>query len=316
MWSKACVLGLFVALAIIGGLGTARAADDASAPINYGPGRLVCNLANSAIRESSGVAFGWRQHQAAAGQSVAENDVFWTHNDSGNPPQLYAFDRRGTDLGAFTIEGATNVDWEDMASFQLHGTCYLLVADVGDNAERRTDCALYVVEEPRVDRRHPAARATIPLKYRIRFRYEDGAHNCESVAVDPATATVYLLAKEQALVSRLYALPLKADEQAVARRVGKVTVTLATAMCFAPDGSRVVVLTYGSASEYRREGKEPWEQAFTRTPRILAMPAREQGEAICCGADGRTLYLTSELRAAKTGCPFYEVPVLPVSPAR
>jgi hypothetical protein len=90
--------------------------------VQYGKGRLVCLLANKKITESSGLAASRR----TAG-------VFWTHNDSGDKPSLYAFDLRGRDLGTWQIQGAAGRDWEDMASFSLGGKPWLLVADTGDN---------------------------------------------------------------------------------------------------------------------------------------------------------------------------------------
>jgi hypothetical protein len=80
-------------------------------------------------------------------------------------------------------------------------------------------------------------------------------------------------------------------------------------MDISPDGRRAVVLTYGSAYEYTRLGKESWGDAFARKGRELKMPTRRQGESICYGPDGKTLYLTSE----KLPTPLLEVP--PAGPA-
>jgi hypothetical protein len=53
-------------------------------------------------------------------------------------------------------------------------------------------------------------------------------------------------------------------------------------------------VTYLLALEYPREETETWAQAFAKEPRIIQVPPRTQGEAICYGLDSRTLYLTSE----------------------
>ena len=65
-------------------------------PVEYAPGKLVCWAANRGIRESSGVA---------ASRTTA--GVFWTHNDSGDGPNLYAFDLKGNSLGTFAIRAVT-----------------------------------------------------------------------------------------------------------------------------------------------------------------------------------------------------------------
>jgi hypothetical protein len=65
-------------------------------------------------------------------------------------------------------------------------------------------------------------------------------------------------------------------------------------MDISPDGLRCIILTYGNAFEYTRAPDEKWSKAFSRRPRMIRLPARRQGESICYGLDGTTLYLTSE----------------------
>jgi hypothetical protein len=76
-------------------------------------------------------------------------------------------------------------------------------------------------------------------------------------------------------------------------------------MDISPDGRRAVVLTYRDAYEYSRGRNERWAEAFARKPAEIKLPRRAQGEAIAYGADGKTLYLTSE----KLPTPLWEVPM-------
>jgi hypothetical protein len=75
-------------------------------------------------------------------------------------------------------------------------------------------------------------------------------------------------------------------------------------MDISPDGLRAVVLTYGDAYEYIRGTDKTWTEAFAHKGRVLSMPRRVTGESICYGADGMSLYLTSE----RTLQPLWEVP--------
>jgi len=263
--------------------------------IKYAKPRRVGVVADNRINESSGLA-----------RSIHKPGAFWTHNDSGDGPRLFLIDHSGKTLVTAPVEGASAVDWEDMASFRRGEQGYLLIGDVGDNAARRKECTLYLIPEPRIElggqSAAPAARPSLV----IRFTYEDGPHNCESVAVDPATGTIYLVAKRGGNECKVYKLPLPADqaeEPVVARAIATLGIPTTTAMDISPDGLRAVVLTYGHAREYVRGPGEPWAKAFARGERIIVMPQREQGESICYGADGRTLYLTSEGRSQ----PLWEV---------
>jgi hypothetical protein len=264
--------------------------------IAYGKPRRLGVLADREIRESSGLA-----------RSLLDQDAFWTHNDSGDVPRLFLIDRGGHTLATFVIEGAQAVDWEDIASFKRETHTYLLVADVGDNAARRQQCTLYIVEEPRIDRGGQPPASTLRPCSTVSFTYEDGPHNCEAVAVDATDGTVYLVSKEKGSECRVYKLVLPMEEgtkQVVARMIARLDIPRTTAMDISPDGLRAVVLTYEDAYEYTRGKAETWAVAFTRKARVLSMPWRVQGESICYGADGRTLYLTSE----RTLQPLWEVP--------
>jgi hypothetical protein len=252
-------------------------------PVRYGPGRLLAVLSNRHIRESSGVAFSRRRE-----------DVLWTHNDSGDRPRLFAFDTKGRHVAEVTV-AARAADWEDIASFTLDGKAMLLVADVGDNSARRRRVALQLLAEPDLGARRPGTLLKAAPVMSLTFSYPDGPRDCEAVAVDPTTATVYLVSKQHGC--GVYELPLPErppKEALVAKKIGSLGLLWVTAMDISPDGRRALVLTYGDAYEYARGDGETWAAAFKRKPRRIPLPPRIQGEAACYGPDGRTLYLTSE----------------------
>ncbi len=82
--------------------------------------------------------------------SRIRDDTLWAHNDSLNAPILYAFGSDGRDLGSLRVEGASYLDWEDMASFELDGQPYLVIGDVGDNKAIRPFVSLFFLREPAI----------------------------------------------------------------------------------------------------------------------------------------------------------------------
>jgi len=267
--------------------------------IAYGKARHLADLANRRVNESSGLAC-----------SRIKKDLFWTHNDSGDLPRVYAFDREGKARGVFQIPNVKARDWEDMASFRTATGAYLVLADVGDNQGKRKSCTIYLAKEPALARPGRAV-GKLDVVRTIRFKYADGPRNCEAVAVDPASRTIYLIGKTGRPPCGVYALPIAkkgGKALAVARRIAALNVPVVTAMDISPDGQRCIVLTYGPAVEYRRAPGETWQSAFKRPGRTLGMPHRRQGESICYGPDGKGLYLTSEGAPA----PLWSVP--PVDP--
>ena len=265
--------------------------------IQYGPGRRIATLANQTVDESSGLACSRRL-----------SGLFWTHNDSGGDASLYLLDAKGRDLGSCTLQGVLAYDWEDMASFRLGGKGYLLVADTGNNGLAAAVHMLYLVEEPPVDPKRGVTVKQVPVARLIHFSYEDDHRNCEAVALDPTSKTFLLATKERPAGCYVYALPWPENDPKkafTARRIATLKLPGATAMDISPDGLRAVVLTYGNAYEYRRGAKEDWAKGFSRPPREIVLPKRAQGESICYGPDGKTLYLTSE----QLPTPLLEVPV-------
>ncbi|MHC4562242.1 MAG: hypothetical protein ACYS8X_05655 [Planctomycetota bacterium] len=276
-------LASLCAVALLIGLSSCAAPDGridaASAPDHT-------ELANRQIHESSGLA-----------ASQLSDEVFWTHNDSGDVPRLFALGREGEDLATCAIAGAEHTDWEDMASYRLDGVSYLLIADIGDNAKRRPTCKLYIVREPMVDPTDRRKRITAPVAMTVEFRYANGPRDCEAIAVDPAEHTIYLIDKHVTPICSLYALPLPDEtpaEPLTAEPVAAMFLPSVTGMAFSSDGRRAIVATYGHAYEYRRTADENWPKAFSRSPRSIAVPARRQGEAICYDPRGKGIVLTSE----------------------
>jgi hypothetical protein len=268
---------------------------------------LSGRLANPSITEASGVV-----------ASRQNRGIFWILNDGGNDSYLFAVSSTGEHQGMFKIAGVENVDWEDIALFYSQGTAYLLIADVGDNEARRSDCVLYAVPEPDIAQVDADPRRTLAIAWQRRFRYEDGPRDCEAVAVDVASQNILLLSKrDQPPV--LYCLPLVPGEIAsfeIAKKIAKISNlppptqadlqfrygqyrSQPTAMDLSPSGQEMVVLTYKNAYSYQHPSGEDWKTSFSRPPAVIPLPAAEktklhQREALCFGADGQALFVTSE----------------------
>lgn len=266
-------------------------------PIRHGKGQYIATLQDKRIMESSGLAC-----------SRLSQDIFWTHNDSGDIAQLYAFDKKGISVGSFVIPELKAIDWEDLSSFKLGDISYLVIADTGDNDRKRNHSTLYIVEEPTHNavEKHPEAK----LVKSIHFVYEDGPKDCEAVSVDPTDGTFYLISKSF-FSCKVYTISwptenkMDVNKLQVARYVADLPLMLVTGMDITPDGRRAVVLTYTSAYQYFRNDGETWFEAFARKPLRISLPIRRQVEAICYGADGKLLYLTSE----GVSSPLYNIPV-------
>lgn len=240
----------------------------------------LCELKNLSINESSGVA-----------RSYIREGVYWTHNDSGDGPNFFAFDLKGADLGTFSLKGVTAIDWEDMASAKIRGVSYLYLGDIGDNAKQRKTIIIYRVKEP-------TKPGTIQTFDTFICKYPDGAHNCESLIVTPQ-GDIQLITKTPDGICGVYTLTgaAKSGEYTL-KKLGTLRIEggdafrrLATGADMSRDGKTVVVRTYFSILTYRAANASKW---FESNP-IETEPAAEiQGEAICFAPANKRYVTTSE----------------------
>ncbi|MBN1904419.1 MAG: hypothetical protein JW927_04910 [Deltaproteobacteria bacterium] len=273
--------------------------------------KKVGSITESYLGEVSGIAM-----------SLYREDVFWVLNDSGNSASVYAIREDGKPVGIVNIEGVTNNDWEDIATFEFEGKPYIVIADVGDNFAKRSKCFLFFIEEPDTNKIKMGDPITLKPSWSITFTYEDGPRDCESVAVDTVTGKILLLSKRDT-PPVLYELPLttKTEKNSVAKRVTVIKPlpqksqgisdflsmsNMTTAMDISADGLNAVVLTYAGAYLYRKEKDEEWGKAFSGTPVYITLPVMQQSESVCFGKDASTIFVTSE-QTEQLPSPLYRV---------
>lgn len=175
--------------------------------------------------------------------------VFWTVNDSGNPPEIFATDSSGRDLGVYTVTGATNYDWEAITLGPCDtGEC-LYIADTGDNDEIRRSARLYRVPEPAV---RAGGRGVTDRAEALEIRYPDGPHDVEAATVEP-DGSVLLVSKGRSRGVQAFRIPAAAwTRKAVTAEVlgrlplapGRGVRGLVTDAALSPDGAEIAVRTY------------------------------------------------------------------------
>jgi hypothetical protein len=301
----AIVVVLSVALAYLALQSLDDSADYGFAASNdYEAAIQLANLENRSIHESSGIA-----------ASRSNADIFWTHNDSGDGPVIYAFDRQGKDRGTWRVTGALALDWEDVAigPGPERGRSYLYIADIGDNIRMRDQITVYRVPEPRVVGAGSAgARYDTETAEAIRLRYPDGKHDAEAVLIHPSTGDLYIVTKIRGSPARVYKLsaPITVSETLALTYIGEVrvpngSVGQITGGDISPDGQRVILCDYRGAYELELPAGQnaAFDTVWRVAPSAVSLGDRRQGEAVCYRADGLALLATSE----RLPCPLIEV---------
>lgn len=137
------------------------------------------------------------------------NGSLWTHNDSFGDPAIYRFDAQsGEVLQTITLEGAQNVDWEDIA----HDETHIYVGDFGNNFGNRTDLKVYKVAKADI----PASgNVSVPCEVinfawgdQTQFVFNEREHDYDCEAMLCYNDSLYLFSKNWVdAQTRLYVLP-------------------------------------------------------------------------------------------------------------
>ncbi len=258
----------------------------------------IGEIEDPGIREASGLA-----------RSQRGENILWVINDNGAGEWVHAMSPRGARRGEFDLKKSKNKDWEDLASFSLDGTPYLLIADIGDNDAKHKTRTLYVVEEPEAEK-----KAEARVAWEIDYKYPDGPRDAESVAVDVQNRRALVLSKRD-IPPVLYELPLQVDsgKPITAKWLGTITSLPAPSrqdVEFAPktkdwhwqpvgmdiseDNLAAVILTYRAVYYYERQPGQDWFEALNSRPRRVSIGNLQNAEAVAFGDDGRRVIVTGE----------------------
>jgi hypothetical protein len=181
--------------------------------------------------------------------------VYWTLNDSGNTPALFAFTRdgkpvkpdseAGPDYKGVLVSSAANADWEALAA-DWQGN--LIIADSGNNRNRRRNLAVYIIPEP-----DPAQALVSAPARKVLFRYPDQEAfppkqmNFDAESLFWAGGRLYLVTKHRSDTrAKLYRFD--SLEPGAVRTLKLVSSfdakAMATDAAVTPDGKKLALLTY------------------------------------------------------------------------
>lgn len=254
-------------------------------------------LSNAALTEVSGLA-----------ASHAWPGILWTHNDHGGSAVIYAVDLTGADRGAFSVLGATNEDWEDLAlgpcGPTIDACACLYLADTGDNDGLREVFSLVRLAEPEPLSGSGTAQTAAEVTH---FRYPDGSHDAEALVVHPETGETFLLTREADGRSGVFGFPEAPpavhpeDQPATLTEVTwldllawDVDSDQVTAAAASPRGERLAVRTNQDVLLFDVPAGEAFWPVFDTEPVALPAPAGAEGEAVDWAPSGDRLFFVGE----------------------
>lgn len=272
---------------------------------DYAKSVVVGKIESKEITESSGIV-----------ASRCNQNVFWTHNDSGDDAFIFALNQKGEKLGTWKVAGAKNKDWEDIATIKdpKTGKCLLYIGDIGNNERMKSELTIYRIAEPQVSEKDANSSKKNPSETEtaeaIKFSYSDIRHDAETLLVNPNTGDIYILTKSLSSASGVYKIAADSIGRNPTVKEGVSPYTLKKIADFSvpavpngfltggdisPDGKRVIICDYFSAYEIvLPQNAKNFDEIWTQKPLMVELGEREQGEAVGYSADGKSIFATSE----------------------
>ena len=261
----------------------------------YSAGSQTGTIEDKAISEASGLAVS-RQNPG----------VLWTHNDSGGHARVFALTTDGRNLGSYALKHARARDWEDISigPGPEPGTWYLYVGDIGGNSRPRKKVVVYRVLEPRVKSEQKAKQRKLDEVDELELRYpKGGAHDAETLMVDPSTSDLYLVTKQAHGRAAVFVARApqsqkshnQLEEVATLRLpMGPPGALLITGGDIAADGSAIVIRTYSRAYLWPWKARQSIAEALQAEPCRIPLRPEPQGEAIAFTATADAYFTVSE----------------------
>ncbi|MGW4562168.1 WD40 repeat domain-containing protein [Streptomyces sp. NPDC004561] len=246
----------------------------------------ACVLPASAADGNGGQGFTFKDPRITESSGLAASHlhpgVYWTHNDSGDGPYIYAVDgRTGKTVATVTLRGVGSPRDVEAISVGPHDEIY--VGDIGDNYGGRWPYVwIYRLPEPKVLEDQTVTATQYVVKY------ANGPRDAESLVVHPKTGRVYIIDKKED-GGHLYEGPatLSASGANTFRPVAAVDLW-ATDAAFSPDGRQLAVRGYFGGIHYA------WNGGRIKREGRLDVPLQGQGEGITYSVDGSRLLYSSE----------------------
>ena len=248
------------------------------------------------IQEASGIV-----------ASLTNDNVIWTHNDSGDSNRIFAMDTQGKHIGEYFLNDSQNRDWEDIAigPGPEEGLYYLYIGDIGDNFSENDIKHIYRVIEPQLDHSSNSNSIQLDGVESISFQYEDGNRDAETLIIDPLTKDIIIISKREAMAVHIYSIPFPQETDTI------LTANLIMTKDFYPndnfvtsqwivggdishDGKEILIKSYTDIFYFSRTSNQSFYDALNNEEIKFPYITEPQGEAICWDANISGYYTLSE----------------------
>lgn len=260
----------------------------------FEPGKNL-GAASKKLEEASGLV-----------ASIVNPGYLWSHNDSGNPAEVFLIDQKANIVLTVALQGITNRDFEDISIGKgpEDGKSYIYLGEIGDNLAIYPEKLIYRFEEPVFGNEK---KITLTNFDTLIVKLADQVRDTETLMNDPITNDMFIVSKREDSV-RLYrvAAPFEKDTL-IAEVVATLPFHKIVAGDISSDGKEVLMKDYGHIYYWKKKGDESIIELLKTTPEVLDYEPEPQGESVAWNLDRTGFFTLSEAVKDKRGkLLFYE----------
>jgi hypothetical protein len=238
------------------------------------------------VRETSGLIF--------------FDGMYWTLNDSGNLPCIYALDATdGHLLRKVCLEGISNNDWEELTQDEEH----IYIGDFGNNRGNRKDLRIFKINKksiPAGDNVVVSHFDTIKFSYANQTNFEKRMHqhNFDCEAMVALNDSLFLFTKNwENQRTVLYAMPARAGSYQLQPRGSFDAGGLITGAAISSNHQKLALIGYVDYESFAWIFSDVYSSDFFATPGLrINFPdlVFVQTEAICFVANDSVVFSCEE----------------------
>ena len=230
----------------------------------------------------------------SSGLIIYNDSLFITHNDSGDKPMLYFFNKKGKLIHQVIVSNAKNIDWEDITKDD-QGNIY--IADIGNNSNQRKDLVIYKIKGNNLLKNNVISSESIEISYEEQsdFPPKDEQLNFDAEGLGFHNDSLWILTKCRTIPfegnTYIYKVPTKTGKYKLKRKtqlfIGKDGFTKDAVTGLDIYNNKLYVLTYNRILIYSIiKNKLEFENQYFTKP-------YSQKEAVVV-KNNNEIYLTDE----------------------
>ena len=242
------------------------------------------------LKEVSGLASSWNNP-----------GLLWSHNDSGNGPDIFLIDQNLTIRQRYILAGIGNRDWEDIAVGPGPDSTkkYVYVGEIGDNEAVYPLKYIYRFEEPVLD--SIQNKEIIISEFEtITFQLPDQRKDTEAFLVDPQSKDLFVISKREKPVNVYHIeYPYSTNDTITAEQVMTLPLTQIVAASLSPDGTELLMKNYDHIYYWHNAENLSLMQLMKEPFKEIPYINEPQGESITWAMDNSGFFTLSEVNKGK-----------------